>query len=126
MHFRIWDPENKYKEGFVKEYNHWVVEINFRQHTLGCFIIFAKRKIEKISELTSNEIIELKDVMKEIEIALMNISKFKPDRFNYFQMGNSLHHLHFHGIPRYATSRNFNGQIWIDETWGAPPTWSKT
>ena len=90
------------------------------------FYHLCKKKIEKISELTSNEIIELKDVMKEIEIALMNISKFKPDRFNYFQMGNSLHHLHFHGIPRYATSRNFNGQIWIDETWGAPPTWSKT
>ncbi len=125
MNIRIWDKEGKYKEGFVKEYRHWVLEVSFRQHTLGCFIIFAKRNIQKISELKDTEAIELTYVMRDLEEALSNIEAFKPDRFNYLQMGNALHHLHFHAIPRYATQRHFNKKEWNDITFGSPPVWSK-
>lgn len=120
---RSWDKDNKYTEGFLKEYTHWVIEVSYRQHTLGCFIIFAKRTVERISELTTEEIDELKNVMKEAEEAIS--SAFQPDRFNYLQMGNALHHLHFHGIPRYQTPRTFKNKEWIDTTWGHPPIWSK-
>lgn len=123
MNARIWDKEGRYKDAFVKEYNHWVLEVSFRQHTLGSFIIFAKRKIERISDLEEQEIIELKSVMRELEITLSKM--FKPDRFNYLQMGNALHHLHFHSIPRYASSRKFLNKEWKDEAFGHPPTWSK-
>lgn len=126
MNVRIWDQEGRYKIGFVKEYQHWVLEVSFRQHTLGCFIIFAKRKVEKISALQDKEIIELKKVMKELETTFSKIEDFKPDRFNYLQMGNALHHLHFHAIPRYASPRNFLNKEWKDETFGHPPVWSKT
>ncbi len=125
MSTRIWDPEGKYKEFFVKEYRHWVLDVSGRQHTLGCFIIFAKRKVERISELTNDEIIELKFVMKELETILSKINNFKPDRFNYLQMGNALHHLHFHAIPRYQSPRQFLGHEWVDTTFGHPPIWSK-
>lgn len=64
--------------------------------------------------------------MSEIETALSNIETFKPDWFNYWQMGNGLHHLHYHGIPRYKDSREFNGKKWVDTTWGSIPVWSRT
>jgi diadenosine tetraphosphate (Ap4A) HIT family hydrolase len=118
---RSWDPQNKYKEGFLKEYKHWALEISFHQHTLGCFIIFAKRDIEKISELNDEELLEIKIVMAEIEPAITKA--FQADRFNYLQLGNNSHRLHFHGIPRYQTEREFNGQKWIDKTFGHPPIW---
>jgi diadenosine tetraphosphate (Ap4A) HIT family hydrolase len=121
---RIWDSEGKYNEGLLKEYEHWVLEVSYRQHTLGCYIIFAKRSVEKISDLHDDEIIELKHVMKAIESTLSTIQEFKPDRFNYMQMGNALHHLHFHGIPRYASERTFSERLWIDKTWGKPPIWN--
>jgi diadenosine tetraphosphate (Ap4A) HIT family hydrolase len=121
---RVWDPTNQYKEGFVKEYDHWVLEVSFRQHTLGCFIIFAKRSVEKISELHDQEVIELKKVMKEFESTLSEMENFKPDRFNYLQLGNATHHLHFHIVPRYATPRKFLNREWIDESFGHPPIWS--
>lgn len=124
MVLRIWDVEGKYKEGFVKEYKHWVLEVSFRQHTLGCFIIFAKRDIEEISELKNSELIELKKVMNDFETTLSDIEAFKPDRFNYLQMGNALHHLHIHAIPRYATPRHFDEKEWNDNTFGHPPVWS--
>lgn len=120
---RLWDKKKEYTEGFLKEYNHWVLEVNYRQPTLGCFIIFAKRPIEKISELETQEIDELKEVMKDMEKTLSQIDILKPDRINYLQMGNSLHHLHFHGIPRYSSPRVFDGKEWVDKTFGNVPVW---
>lgn len=122
---RIWDPEGKYKEAFVKSYSHWTLEVSFRQHTLGCFIIFANRHIEKISDLENEEIIELKRVMEELEITLSKIETFKPDRFNYLQLGNGLHHLHLHAIPRYANLRNYMNKVWVDTTYGHSPLWTR-
>ena len=123
---RFWDKENKYSKSVLKEYNHWVIEVSYRQHTLGSFIIFCKREgIEKISELNQDEFIELGKVMKEIENALSDIDVFRPDRFNYLQMGNKLHGLHFHGIPRYSEPRMFNDQKWVDKSYGNVPIWSK-
>ena len=121
---RYWDLEGKYKEGFLKEYKHWALEISFRQHTLGCFIIFAKRKVERFSELNKEELDEFPKVMKEIETALIKL--FKPGRFNYLQLGNNLHHLHFHGLPRYKSSRKFAGKVWRDPSWGHFPIWTRT
>ena len=60
-----------------------------------------------------------------MESTLSKIDEFKPDRFNYWQMGNALHHLHFHGMPRYESSRTFAGKEWVDQTWGSVPIWSK-
>lgn len=126
MKDRIWDPNNRYTNGFLKEYRYWALEVSYRQHTLGCFIIFAKRKIEKISELTDLELTELKKVMGEIEKTLTDIPEFRPERFNYWQMGNNLHHLHFHGIPRYSSPRIWNNKKWVDKTYGHPPIWKKS
>jgi len=121
---RPWDPEDKYTGGFLKEYNYWAVEVSYRQHTLGCYIIFCKRPVVRISQLEAVEILELKEVMGEIEDVLSQIDIFNPEMFNYFQMGNALHWLHFHGIPRYSSTREFDGKEWTDDTYGHPPVWS--
>src|SRR3990167_590762 len=74
---RIWDPEGHYETGFVKEYHSWILEVSFRQHTLWSFIIFAKRAIEKISNLKNNEVIELIEVMKEFETTLAKMNSYE-------------------------------------------------
>lgn len=123
---RIWDPKNTYKEGFLKSYNYWTLEVSFRQHTPGCFIIFYNNKADKIREVKPAALKELILVMKEVETTLINIPGLAPDKFNYFQMGNALNHLHFHGIPRYRDKRNIFGKTWADKTFGHPPIWSST
>lgn len=120
---RFWDKEGKFEAGFLKEYQHWVLELSFRQHTLGCYILFCKRPTEKMSNLTSEELLELINVMKEMEKLLKNLDGFKPDRFNYLQLGNNWNQLHLHGVPRYAKPRTFAGKEWVDTTYGNPPTW---
>jgi diadenosine tetraphosphate (Ap4A) HIT family hydrolase len=120
---RFWDKEGKYKDNVLREYSHWSLEVADRQHTLGSFVILAKRPCERISELTDNELIELGKVMRDMEQALSK--NFRPDRFNYLQLGNVLHHLHFHGIPRYSSKKTFAGLEWVDVSFGGPPTISK-
>lgn len=122
---RIWDVNNQYAHGFLKEYSHWVWEVSYRQHTLGSFIIFSKRPVERFSELRTQEMGSLVGIMKEIEKTLSEIKIFRPDRFNYWQMGNSLHHLHIHGIPRYKEPRWFDNRKWVDKSWGDIPIWEK-
>src|SRR5258708_5990847 len=112
IHKRPWDPEQKYTEGQIKDYKYWALEVSYRQHTFGNYIIFAKEKVERISELSTQALLELPIVIKEIENALSINDTFKPDRYNYWQMGNQLHRLHFHGFPRYISSREFAGQQW--------------
>ena len=74
---RFWDEDNRYVEGFLKEYSHWVLEVSYGQHTLGSYIIFAKSRVERISELRLQDADELIYVMGEMETALSKT--FKPD-----------------------------------------------
>lgn len=121
---RPWDPQGRYEGALLKVYDHWCLEVSFRQHLPGSFIIFSRHAVERYSQLDASALVELGKVTGEIEQALTNDPTLKPDRFNYLQMGNGLHHLHIHGIPRYQTPREFAGQIWTDEKYGHPPFWS--
>ncbi len=122
---RFWDKSDKYTDGILKEYTHWVLEVSYRQHTLGSYILFCKREhIEKISELKDEELLELKRVLQEIESALLQNETFKPVRFNYCQMGNKVHDLHIHGVPRYDSKRTFLGKTWEDKDCTSSPVWT--
>lgn len=126
MFKRFYDPENKYSQGLLKDYKYWMLETSYLQHTFGNYIIFCKRKgVEKISELRDKEIIEFKKVCNEIENALLKNKIFKPQRFNYWQMGNGCHSLHFHGIPRYEKSKKLGKKIFKDKSYGTVPIWTK-
>ncbi len=120
---RFWDVNGEYTGGLLRFYRYWAVEISYRQHTLGSFIIFSRSEGARlISDLKPEAIAELPLVMCEVEHALR--AQFAPDHFNYLQMGNGVPFLHFHGIPRYVSERQFFGKIWKDETWGHPPAWT--
>ncbi len=121
---RYWDKNGHYSHGVLKEYKHWILELSYRQHTLGSYILFAKREIENFHEMTAEESEELKYAMKEMETTLGRAGGFRPDKFNYWQMGNGLSRLHFHGIPRYKDDREYAGIVWKDESWGSVPNWN--
>lgn len=124
---RFWDTKNKYIGAELSNHVHWVVEVSYRQHTFGNFIVFCKREhVQKISELHDEELLELKHVLHNIESALLENPSFAPIRFNYWQMGNGLKHLHFHGIPRYESPREFLGRTWDDPDQSMPVIWKTT
>jgi diadenosine tetraphosphate (Ap4A) HIT family hydrolase len=133
MLIRHWDPEKKFEGAVLKVYEHWVLEVSWQQHTLGCYIIFCRREGVRLqSSLTDKELEQLKIVMGEIESALrFSSGKFLPHHFNYLQMGNELPLLHFHGIPRYGEPRALTHEVLgrdpqtTDLNWGGFPPWSR-
>ncbi len=121
---RPWDQKNEFVGGELFSSTHWAVEISYRQHTPGSFIVFAQSDVQKMSELTSEAMGELPAILHRIEQALAQHPLLHPDWFNYLQLGNAVRHLHIHGIPRYKEPRTFMGNTWVDTTYGMPPVWS--
>lgn len=108
----------------IKRYEHWVLSISPGQPTLGTCVVKAMRpNVFQIWELTAEEFAELGLVLRELELGMAQDSAFKPDRFNTFQLCNVNPQLHFHVIPRYSQPREFAGQTWEDQGFGALPVW---
>jgi len=118
---RPWDPENKYLYGLLKSYENWVLEINYKQHTLGAYAIFCKRGIREFSRINKAEASELTTVMSEMERALCLHNAFSPSKFDYFHIGGGKENLCIDGIPRYKFPRDFAGILWVDRAWDESP-----
>ncbi len=39
-------------------------------------------------------------------------------------MGNKVHSLHIHGIPRFDSEKTFLGKFWRDKDFKVPPVWT--
>ncbi|MBS0622572.1 MAG: hypothetical protein JSR80_06405 [Verrucomicrobia bacterium] len=108
----------------IKRYEHWVLSVSPGQPTLGtCVIKCVRPSVFQIWELTAEEFAELGIILRELELGMANDPAFKPDRFNTFQLCNVNPQLHFHVVPRYSQPREFAGQMWEDQGFGALPIW---
>jgi diadenosine tetraphosphate (Ap4A) HIT family hydrolase len=118
--YRSIDPE--YVPQIIKEYTHWTLSIHENQYYLGrCYIWrVSEGGMQRLSEITPEELLELQEVLKEFEVALKKL--WQPDHMNYAWLGNLFHqhggHGHMHVIPRYKASRTFEGRVYTDERWG--------
>jgi len=122
---RYWDEESAFIGGHLFSTAYWTVEVSFSQHTLGSFIIFSNRKCQSLTDLKPSEIKDLPIAIKKIEKILKDNISFRPNWFNYLQLGNKIKHLHIHGIPRYQSKRVLLGKVWKDVDFRSPPVWSK-
>lgn len=103
----------------IKEYEYWVAHVADSQQLLGYVNISLKEHKENLIDLTDEELIEFREVCREIQGALDKL--FQPDRYNYQQMGNLTRHVYFHLIPRYQHPRLFDGRQFVDERYGKLP-----
>jgi diadenosine tetraphosphate (Ap4A) HIT family hydrolase len=105
---------------WIKEHEHWKIGVSRGQITLGNLFIVLKRHELFLANTTAEEFSELHTIIKEAKTMLDNA--FKPDWYNTVQLTNSEPHLHIHIIPRYRERRVFEGQEFLDSTYGAPYT----
>ncbi len=108
--------EIKENELVLKEYKYWSLVLAESQFLIGWSHAILKRHAERFEELTDEELIELKQVIKELKSALKKT--FNPDWFNVMQLGNMTKHIHFQLVPRYCKHRNFDGRVFVDEDYG--------
>jgi diadenosine tetraphosphate (Ap4A) HIT family hydrolase len=122
---RPWDKENNYHSGKLFRTEYWTVEVSYRQHTPGSYIIFLNRFITRFSQLSESEVRQLPQVMEVIEELIKKHPALQPELYNYLQLGNKVPHFHIHGIPRYSKPTTFVGKGWTDSSYGAPPVWTQ-
>ncbi len=100
----------------IKKFKYWTLMVHSNQSYLGRAICYLNTYKEMLAELTQEEYLELLEVIKEYQVALTKL--WKPNGWNYAQLGNVVPHLHFHFIPRYKEERTWEGLTFTDERWG--------
>ena len=100
---------------YVSTWSYWQVIINHSQDYLGKVMLVLLRHETHETDVTSftkAEQVEFWQLLAVVRKALSTF--FQPDHFNYAFLMNGDRHVHFHVIPRYATSREFAGLIFTD------------
>lgn len=108
------------KEFTLIEFEYWIVSLRPIQSTLGSLVISLKRDCRHMGNLNSEETKELAQVFKYTERLLLNL--FQYDKINYLALMMIDEHVHYHVIPRYAETREFNNIKFMDENWSGFPS----
>lgn len=103
---------------WVEQGEYWNIHVCWFQHTLGTLGIILKRHSESFTDLTPQEIVQLGKILQKYQMKLDE--KLKPDWYNIQMNGNWHHHLHFLLLPRYKDPQEFQGETFVDKTYGQP------
>ncbi len=118
--YRSIDPV--YTHLILREYEYFTLMLSDNQNFLGRMVIWLVRPgtMQRRSQLSSGEVIELQRIEQHAEAALDRL--WKPDHINYAWLGNLFHlhggHGHEHIVPRYKMWREFDGVRHVDGQWG--------
>lgn len=107
----------------VKEYKHWCLLFRPKQITLGSLVLVCKEDTIEFSRISSASFEEYTKILPIIEEKLKFL--FNYDKINHLMLMMNDPHVHFHIIPRYANSKNFNGYIFQDLGWPTIPDFSQ-
>ena len=103
----------------VREFEHWTVLLRPAQVTLGSLVLAANSDAEAFSDLPPGAFAELGTVVPAIEAALKTLCAY--ERINYLMLMMVDPNVHFHVIPRYSTTREWNDIAFPDAGWPATP-----
>lgn len=108
-----------YPHSVIKSYNHWSVLLRPQQVTLGSLILACHDQEQAFSQLQVQTMQELAGIIRDIESNLTRC--FSYDKINYLMLMMVDPHVHFHVIPRYQDSREFDSVPYQDVSWPGPP-----
>ncbi len=108
-----------YPATLVAEHDHWVVLLRPAQPTLGSLVRAAKSDVTAFGDLPTQAHAELKVVTSAIETALRGFVDYA--KLNYLMLMMVDPHVHFHVIPRYEGSREWQGKQFPDAGWPKVP-----
>ena len=73
----------------------------------GRVIVAHKRHVDEITDLTESERSAYIEDINKVALALHKA--FSPVKVNYGAYGDTVHHLHFHLVPKYRDEFEFGG-----------------
>lgn len=98
-------------DDFVIELSESFVTLADEQTYRGYCILYAKTHEEHMAALSFERQAHLWDDVARVADALTK--EVTPLRLNYACLGNLLHHIHWHVIPRYAEDPEAQHPIWV-------------
>ena len=108
-----------YPQTLVRDYAHWAVLLRPQQATLGALVLVCKDPATAFAEISAAAFAELQQVTRDIETGLR---AFRPYRkINYLMLMMVDPDVHFHVLPRYAETQEFDGTAYPDKGWPALP-----
>ena len=108
-----------YPATLVRELDHWCVLLRPAQATLGALVLVCKDDARAFSDISSGAFSELAIATRQIEAGL---SAFRPyQKINYLMLMMVDPDVHFHVLPRYADTQEFDGISFPDAGWPAVP-----
>lgn len=113
-----------YPHSLVAETASWLVLVRPSQPTLGALVLVCKEPALAFSELTPEAFADLAVVTRGVEHALSALVGYA--RINYLMLMMVDKDVHFHVIPRYAGTREHEGQVYSDAGWPAVPALGAT
>ena len=108
-----------YPASLLHEYRSWVVLLRHAQPTLGSMVLACKEDANSLGAVSAEAWSELALATADLEQALS--TAFDHQKINYLALMMVDPHVHFHVIPRYSASREFEGSTFADATWPKPP-----
>jgi diadenosine tetraphosphate (Ap4A) HIT family hydrolase len=108
-----------YPGSLVRELDHWAVLVRPAQVTLGSLVLAAKSDATAYSALPDAAFAEQAVAVRAIESALQGFCGY--ERINYLMLMMVDREVHFHIIPRYCGSREWDGLAFPDAGWPGPP-----
>ena len=106
-------------DSLVREYDHWVVLVRPKQVTLGALVMACKERAQSFGAVSSEAFREHERVVRDIEQGLKAFSAF--EKINYLMLMMVDKEVHYHVLPRYSETRNFEGVDYPDSGWPAVP-----
>ena len=106
-------------DSLVREYDHWVVLVRPKQVTLGALVMACKERAQSFGAVSSEAYREHERVVQDIEQGLKAFSAF--EKINYLMLMMVDKEVHYHVLPRYSETRNFEGVDYPDPGWPAVP-----
>ena len=108
-----------YPATLVREFGHWLVLARPAQVTLGSLVLAAKGDATAYRDLPPEAFAEQAAVIAAIEMGLAAFCQY--ERINYLMLMMVDPHVHFHVVPRYSGTREWNGLELADAGWPGPP-----
>lgn len=111
-----------YPASLIAERDHWVVLVRPQAVTLGSLVLAAKGDATAYGALPAEAFAEQAKLVTIIESALASFVDYQ--KINYMMLMMVDPHVHFHIIPRYEGSREFERAGYADAGWPGMPNLS--
>lgn len=108
-----------YPRTLVAETPHWAVLVRPKQPTLGSLVVAARQPASAFGQLGVDAFAGLQPVVARVEAVLRDVVGY--ERINHLMLMMVDPDVHFHVIPRYDGTREFEGVTFPDPGWPGPP-----